>query len=72
VGEGREILFEFIRIGESVRVAAIDSETGLEAVAIGPAHAACADLEQLALRKLMRKLEAEKPPPSRFGGGRTA
>jgi hypothetical protein len=68
----REILFEFVRIGDSVRVAAIDPESGEEAVAIGPASASRHDLEQLALGKLLgkllRKREAARPkPPVRPG-----
>ena len=51
---GREILFEFVRLGVQVRVAAVDSATGAEAVIIGPANAARMDLERLAVRKLMR------------------
>lgn len=56
---GREILFEFVQVGAQVRVAAVDAATGAEAVVMGPANAARVDLERLALRKLMRMLEAE-------------
>jgi hypothetical protein len=53
---GREVYFEFTAIGASVRVAAIDALTGIEVTAIGPATAARADLEQLALAKLKARL----------------
>ena len=60
----REVLFEFSRLGAYVRVAAIDADSGVEVVVMGPAHAAQVDLERLALQKLDRKLaEAGKPRP---------
>ena len=66
--DGREILFEFVQLGGQVRVAALDAVTGAEAVIIGPANAARADLERVAIRKLMRLLsgrsddQGEDPP----------
>jgi hypothetical protein len=70
----REILFEFVQFGAQVRVAAVDALTGTEAIVISPARAARADMEQLALRKLMRLLErraradeGEPQPPPRPG-----
>jgi hypothetical protein len=57
----REIYFEFTAIGGSVRVAAIDAATGIEVAAIGPASAARADLEQLALAKLKARLKHQRP-----------
>ena len=57
----REIYFEFTAIGTSVRVAAIDAATGVEVAAIGPASAARADLEQLALAKLKARLKSLRP-----------
>jgi hypothetical protein len=53
----REVYFEFMAIGSTVRVAAIDAATGIEVTAIGPASAARADLEQLALSKLKARLK---------------
>lgn len=55
----REVYFEFQAIGASVRVAAICAETGIEVVIVGPARASQRDLEQLALRKLEKRLAAE-------------
>jgi hypothetical protein len=52
-GRGREILFEFVTLGQQVRVAAVDAATGTEAIVIGPAGAARADLERLAVNKLL-------------------
>ena len=55
-GEGREVLFEFTVVGAAVRVAAIDAATGIEVTVIGPAGAAQADLQRLALGKLRARL----------------
>lgn len=72
-GGGREILFEFVQLGAQVRVAAIDAESGAEAVIIGPVNAARGDLERLAVRKLMRLLHEEQSddnePPAPTGPG---
>jgi hypothetical protein len=54
VSAAREVLFEFVQQGAAVRVAAVDSVTGLEAVIVGPAGAPRGDLQRLALRKLER------------------
>jgi Domain of unknown function (DUF6898) len=53
---GGGVYFEFTTIGSSVRVAAIDADTGIEVVVVGPAAAAKADLKQLALQKLKARL----------------
>jgi hypothetical protein len=67
----REVIFEFTRIGDQTRVAAVDPASGAEAVVFGPASAAQADLERLALNKLRYVMEgpgaATPPPPSRPG-----
>ena len=59
----REVYFEFTAIGAVVKVVAIDAATGTEVSVMGPASAAQADLEQLALGKLKARLvrEASKP-----------
>jgi len=51
-----EVYFEFQPLGRQVRVAAIDGDTGTEVVVMGPIQASQADLQQLALRKLMKRL----------------
>jgi hypothetical protein len=48
----REVLFEFRQIGASVKVTAIDSETGVEASIVGPAGAGDMELRRVALAKL--------------------
>lgn len=58
-GAPREVIFEITQIGGVARCAAVDVETGAEAIIQGPASAARADLEALALRKLERMLTAQ-------------
>ena len=62
-GEPREVYFEFIAIGAVVKVMAIDAATGTEVSVMGPAGAAQADLEQLALAKLKARLAREGSNP---------
>ena len=57
--EPREVFFEFIAIGTTVKVVAIDAATGTEVTVIGPAGAAQSDLERLALAKLKARLARE-------------
>ena len=58
----REVYFEFTVIGNAVKVTAIDSLTGIEVSAMGPASAAQADLQQLALQKLKARLKKQDRP----------
>jgi hypothetical protein len=53
-----EVYFEFTPIGSSVKVVAIDAATGIEVSVMGPARAAQADLQRLALQKLRARLKA--------------
>ena len=53
---GREVIFEFITLGDYVRVAAVDVATGDEVYVSGPVNTPQRDLERLAVRKLARKL----------------
>ena len=54
----REVYFEFTVIGHSVKVSAIDATTGTEVSVMGPATAAQADLQRLALQKLKMRMKA--------------
>ena len=56
----RAVYFEFTAIGSSVKVVAIDGTTGIEVSIVGPASAAQADLERLALQKLKVRLAREQ------------
>ena len=58
--EPREVYFEHTVVGSVVRVAAIDAATAIEVQVMGPAGAAKADLEQLALQKLKARLAREQ------------
>jgi hypothetical protein len=55
----REVYFEFTVVGTVVKVAAIDALTGVEVTVMGPANAAQADLQRLALRKLEARLSRD-------------
>jgi hypothetical protein len=55
----REAYFEFIAVGNAVKVTAIDSATAIEVSIVGPLGAARADLQQLALQKLRARLKRE-------------
>jgi len=57
--EEHEVYFEFVKIGNAVKVTAIDSVTAIEVSVMGPANAAQFDLKQLALRKLEARLKRE-------------
>lgn len=49
-------LIEFISIGNSVKVSALDPETGIEVSIVGPARASEAQLTQNAVRKLRYRI----------------
>jgi len=53
------VLLEFTRVGNSVKVCAIDQNSGTEVTLVGPASAAEADLRQAALQKLKYVLSKE-------------
>ena len=55
----REVYFEFVAIGNAMKVTAIDSVTAVEVSVMGPVGAAQTDLQQLALRKLEARLRHE-------------
>ncbi len=50
--DNREVLLEFIAIGNSVKVSAVDPLTKVEVSIVGPASASRSDLERAAIRKL--------------------
>jgi hypothetical protein len=63
------VLFEFVQMGQVMRVAAIDEVTGTEVFVITPVVATRLQMERLALAKLRRKLgEPEANPPPRPSG----
>lgn len=63
------VLFEFVQMGQVMRVAAIDEVTGTEVFVITPVTATRLQMERVALAKLKRKLgEPDEPPPAPSSG----
>jgi hypothetical protein len=60
--DGREVYFEFVAIGNAVKVTAIDSLTAVEVSVMGPVSASQTDLRQLALQKLKHRLKQQERP----------
>lgn len=56
-----EVYFEFVQVGQQMRVAAIDASTGTEVIVITPVSATKHQMQQVALAKLRKKLGT--PPP---------
>jgi hypothetical protein len=54
-----EVYFEYTAIGRNVKVSAIHAATGVEISIMGPANASRADLQRLALQKLVARLKAQ-------------
>jgi hypothetical protein len=70
--DGREILLEFRRVGEFVKVTAIDAETLREVSIVGSPRASEAELTRLVLRKLdfVEARGQTRAPDGKPGGGR--
>jgi hypothetical protein len=60
MSQKREALIEMTKIGNAVRVTAVDAKTGIEAVIQGPASAGQAMLRETALKKLQYLLDKAK------------
>ncbi|UYN99957.1 MAG: serine hydroxymethyltransferase [Devosia sp.] len=63
-----DVLFEFVQIGQQMRVSAIDEATGVEVVVITPLNATRLQMQRVAMAKLKRKLEQDdtgSTPPAR-------
>lgn len=58
---GGDVLFEFVQMGQQMRVAAIDEATGIEVVVIAPLNATKLQMQRLAMAKLRRRLEDKGP-----------
>lgn len=52
MAERREVIFEFVRVGNAVKVSAIDTATGTEVSIVGDPAAGEPALKRLAERKL--------------------
>jgi hypothetical protein len=55
-----EVLFEFVQVGASVKVIAIDPASGVEVSIVGSARLTRYSLQQAALRKLRYMLEKRR------------
>ncbi|WP_407649191.1 DUF6898 family protein [Devosia algicola] len=53
------MLFEFVRVGPQTRVAAIHGASGTEVIVIVPTSASRAQMQQLALAKLRKKMSTQ-------------
>lgn len=60
----KEIIFEFVQHGSSVKVTAVDPETLVEVSIVGPASAGQAMLKANALAKLKYVLAKRRAPQS--------
>lgn len=65
-----EVLFEFVQMGQVMRVAAIDEATGTEVFVVTPVNATRLQMQRVALAKLRRKLEDKATPPPASPSGR--
>ena len=54
--DGHGYLIEFVRIGNTTKVSAIDPKTGIEVSIVGPTNAGDAILTRNAVAKLTRRL----------------
>lgn len=77
-GASREVIFEFIPMGGSVKATAVDVLTGVEVSVVGPSDSSAQkELERIALQKLLQRLvreghavaHADTPPKPKPGGG---
>ena len=59
-----EVLFQFLRVGGSVRVVAIDPITGIEVIMVAPHTGELEGVKRIAARKLAYVIskKREKPP----------
>jgi hypothetical protein len=67
-----EVIFEFVRLGSTLKVIAVETATGTEVSVVVPATISPSDAERLALQKLRRRLgeassAAPRPPSSGDG-----
>jgi hypothetical protein len=61
LADRREVIFEFVRVGQAVKVSAIDAATGTEVSIVGDPTVSEAALKRLAERKLDYVLARRKP-----------
>lgn len=59
--EGRETIFEFVKVGAALKVSAVDPTTGIEASIVADPMADEAELTRLAQQKLDYVLAKRRP-----------
>ena len=59
-----EVYFEFVQVGQQMRVAAVDATTGTEVIVITPVSATKLQMQQVALAKLRKKLASSMNTPT--------
>ena len=69
----QRVLFEFVQLGQQVRVSAIDEATGTEVVVICPPQLGQLQMQRMALNKLRHKMGLpQDPPPTPLRPGKWA
>ena len=63
-----EVFYEFVQVGQQMRVSAIDADTNVEVVVVAPVAATRHQMQAIALAKLRKRLAelAAEPPPQRL------
>ncbi|NRG18407.1 serine hydroxymethyltransferase [Rhizobiales bacterium] len=56
-GKPGEVFLEFAQIGRQMKVTAVDAQSGVEVVVFGPVSTPRKSLQDLAVRKLKRRME---------------
>ncbi|MBL1431004.1 MAG: hypothetical protein COA60_005780 [Robiginitomaculum sp.] len=56
------VIFEFVIVGDSQKVSAIDIASGIEVSIISPLNAERSYVQEIAMRKLNRRLQREIQP----------
>jgi hypothetical protein len=59
-----EVYFEFVQVGQQMRVAAVDAATGTEVIVITPVSATKLQMQQVAMAKLRKKLATSVRAPT--------
>ena len=58
--EPDDVIFEYIQFGNSTRVVAVDAATGVEVTVQVPSSLSSADMQTVALKKLIYVLDKQK------------
>jgi 2-methylcitrate dehydratase PrpD len=56
----KQVFLEYTPVGRSMKVVAVDPETGLEATIIAPLGSPRGEMDRIAVRKLERLIERQK------------